>query len=187
MAPQPKVLDALGGGHTDAMSDDDQGAFARLDLFIARLEEFRDLAVNGIIDAELAYRASQDRTGLACCWCGYDLTEHDDEAGHREVATRTRSGPQGRSRSHGCCMCPGRADRSRTTTPGRPTSKGSASDAGSKRGEREDARGKLSRSIGRPIWLLNSIMPTEQVPGTVTSLNGSDPGPEHRSGDWAAS
>jgi hypothetical protein len=82
---ETKLLDALGGRHTVVMRDD-QDALAKLDRFITRLEELRDLAVNGVIDAELAYRASQDRTGLACCWCGYDLTEHDDEAGHREVA-----------------------------------------------------------------------------------------------------
>lgn len=81
---QTQVLDALGGRHTDVMPDEDQDALAKLDRFIARLEELRDLAVNGIIDAELVYRASQDERGLACCWCGYDLTEHDDEAGQRQ-------------------------------------------------------------------------------------------------------
>ncbi|WP_432477376.1 hypothetical protein [Nocardioides sp. GXQ0305] len=65
------------------MADDDPGALAKLDAFIARLEELRDLAVDGVIDAELAYRASQPERELACCWCGYDMTEHDDGAGER--------------------------------------------------------------------------------------------------------
>lgn len=68
------------------MSNDDQGALANLDLFIGRLKELRDLAVNGAIDAELAYRASQDERGIACCWCGYDMTEHGDEDEYREDA-----------------------------------------------------------------------------------------------------
>jgi hypothetical protein len=78
------VLDVLGGGHTDGMSSDDQSALAKLDAFIARLEELRDLSVDGTIDAELVYRASQDERGLACCWCGYDLTEHEDGDGRSE-------------------------------------------------------------------------------------------------------
>ena len=82
------MLDVGGGGHTDVMSDDDQSALAKLNAFIARLEELRDLAVDGAIDAELVYRASQHERGLACCWCGYDMSEHEDEAGQREDAIR---------------------------------------------------------------------------------------------------
>lgn len=82
---QAEVLD-VGGGHTDVMSDDAQCALAKLDAFIARLEELRDLAVDGVIDAELVYRASQHEQGLACCWCGYDMSEHEDGAGQREDA-----------------------------------------------------------------------------------------------------
>ena len=84
MTEQTDVLDVLGGGHTDGMSSDDQSALAKLDAFIARLEELRDLSVDGTIDAELVYRASQDERGLACCWCGYDLTEHEDVDGRSE-------------------------------------------------------------------------------------------------------
>lgn len=80
------MLDVLAGGHTGVMPDDDHSPLAKLDLFIARLQELRDLAVNGVIDAELVYRASQKERGLACCWCGYDMTEHDDEAGQRQGA-----------------------------------------------------------------------------------------------------
>jgi hypothetical protein len=79
------VLDVVGGGHTDGMSGDDR-ALAKLDAFIARLEELRDLSVDGIVDAELVYRALQDERGLACCWCGYDMTEHEDGAGQGEGA-----------------------------------------------------------------------------------------------------
>jgi hypothetical protein len=70
------------------MSDDDQDALAKLNAFIARLEELRDLAVDGVIDAELVYRASQHEVGLACCWCGYDMSEHEDETEQREDAIR---------------------------------------------------------------------------------------------------
>ncbi|WP_459983240.1 hypothetical protein [Nocardioides sp. AN3] len=68
------------------MSGDDRSALAKLGAFIARLEELRDLAVDGVLDAELVYRASQDESGLACCWCGYGMTEHEDGAGQNEGA-----------------------------------------------------------------------------------------------------
>lgn len=80
------MLDAVSGGHTDGMSGDAPSALAKLDAFIARLKELRDLSVDGIIDAELVYRASLDERGLACCWCGYDMTEHEDGVGQSEGA-----------------------------------------------------------------------------------------------------
>jgi hypothetical protein len=86
MTNKPGVLDVVGDGQTDGMSGDDRSALAKLDAFIARLEELRDLAVDGVLDAELVYRASQDQRGLACCWCGYDMTEHEDGAGRSEGA-----------------------------------------------------------------------------------------------------
>ena len=86
MAAQIEVLDTLHARHTAGMTRDDQAALAKLDLFIAPLAKLRDLVAAGIIDAELAYRASQDERGLACCWCGYDMTEHDDESGQLEGA-----------------------------------------------------------------------------------------------------
>lgn len=89
------MLDVVGRGHTDVMSDDDQSALAKLNAFIARLEELRDLAVDGVIDAELVYRASQHERGLACCWCGYDMSEHEDEDGQREDAIRHPFRPSG--------------------------------------------------------------------------------------------
>ncbi len=61
-------------------------ALAKLNAFIARLEEFRDLAIDEVVDAELVYRASQDERGLAYCWCGYDMTEHEDGADEGEGA-----------------------------------------------------------------------------------------------------
>lgn len=83
---QSEVLDVGGGGHTAVMPDDAQSPLVKLDAFIARLEELRDLSVDGVVDAELVYRASQDERGLACCWCGYDMTEHEDGAAEREGA-----------------------------------------------------------------------------------------------------
>jgi hypothetical protein len=82
------VLDVLDSGQTDVMSEPHPSPLAQLDLYVARLQELRDLAVNGVIDVELVRRASHDERGLACCWCGYDLAEHEDEPEGREGAIR---------------------------------------------------------------------------------------------------
>lgn len=41
-------------------------------------EDLRALVAAGVLDVVLAERAAVGERGLATCWCGYDLAEHDD-------------------------------------------------------------------------------------------------------------
>ena len=40
------------------------------------IEELRALVEAGVPDGELADRATRGESGLALCWCGFDMMEH---------------------------------------------------------------------------------------------------------------
>ena len=44
------------------------------------IDDLRRLAVAGVIDAEMVRRAEINDRGLALCWCGHDMPEHDVDA-----------------------------------------------------------------------------------------------------------
>jgi hypothetical protein len=44
------------------------------------IDDLRRLAAAGVIDEEMVHRAAINDRGLAVCWCGHDMPEHNVDA-----------------------------------------------------------------------------------------------------------
>lgn len=47
---------------------------------VRTIDDLRRLAVAGVIDEEVVHRAAINDRGLALCWCGHDMPEHNVDA-----------------------------------------------------------------------------------------------------------